>query len=123
MIVCNHGIAGPCPICRSDRRADIAERELRETAEELERVRVRLTRAEQLLSWVPESETGLSRMIDEHLGREREEACPVDAKLTAIEDAVAFDPDTAPESLVRSVVRVIKEVLRTPAPATGEEGT
>jgi hypothetical protein len=39
---CNHGIAGPCPICRSDRRADIAERELRETAEELERVRVRL---------------------------------------------------------------------------------
>jgi hypothetical protein len=49
MIVCNHGIAGPCPICRSDRRADIAERELRETAEELERVRVRLEEATGLL--------------------------------------------------------------------------
>ncbi len=49
MIVCKHGIAGHCPICATDRRAEIAERELRETAEELERVRVRLEEATGLL--------------------------------------------------------------------------
>lgn len=112
-----HEHAGPqaCPYCELERRTAWSNEQIAKRDKELEQLEVQLANLKLRLDMVTaDPESLASRLLSKHNAL-RMASANMDAGIVLmrrIEDAVAVDPDTAPESLVRSIVRVIKTELQ-----------